>query len=102
MNVRKWLIVSITVTLAMLLVLVVVGTVLGQEPEPITGPAQVEEGTGTEGELGVMARPAKTMNYQGYLTDNSGSPLNGSYNMVFSLWDEEGAWDAKWLRFCRI
>jgi hypothetical protein len=72
-------------------VLVVVGTVLGQEPEPNTDPAQVEEGAGTEGGLGVMARPAKTMNYQGYLTDGSGSPLNGNYDLVFSLWDAEAA-----------
>lgn len=93
MNTRKWLIASGTMILAVLLVLTVVGTVMGQEPVPsvsepeaITGPAEAEES-----DVSIVARPAKTMNYQGYLTDGSGNPLNGSYDIVFSMWDAEAA-----------
>ena len=32
------------------------------------------------------AQIPKKMNYQGYLTDSSGNPVNGSYNMVFSIY----------------
>ncbi|MBN1993529.1 MAG: hypothetical protein JW953_12585 [Anaerolineae bacterium] len=89
---------SISVVVTVLLVLVTVGTVMGQEPESSPPPAEGEGDFGAEAEIGIMAVPAKTMNYQGYLTDNSGSPLNGSYNMVFSLWDEEaaGAGNREW------
>ncbi len=93
---KFWRYLSIVATV--LLALVAVGTVVGQEPDPpvpepgaVTGPAEGEEGAGTEGGISIMARPASVMNYQGYLTDGSGNPLDGSYNMVFSLWDAEGA-----------
>jgi len=98
MNTRKWWIASGTVILAALLVLGAVGIVVGQEPEPplpepeaSTGSPEVGESAGTEGEVSILARPAKTMNYQGYLTDGSGNPLDGSYNMVFSLWNAQAA-----------
>jgi len=103
MNTRKWWIASGTVILAALLVLGAVGIAVGQEPEPplpepeaSTGSPEVEENAGTEGEAGIMARPAKTMNYQGYLTDSSGNPLDGDYDMVFSLWDAEAAGTMEW------
>ena len=93
---KLWRYISIVV--AVLLALVAVGTAVGQGPEPplsepeaITDPAEAEGGAGAEGEISIVARPAKTMNYQGYLTDGSGNPLDGNYDMVFSLWDEEGA-----------
>ena len=41
------------------------------------------------------ARPAyivnPTMNYQGFLTDSGGSPVNDTLDFTASLWDEEGA-----------
>ena len=98
MNTHKWWIASGTVILVVLLSLGTIGIVAGQEPEPplpepeaSTGSREVGESAGTEGEASIMARPAKTMNYQGYLTDSGGNPLDGSYNMVFSLWDAEPA-----------
>jgi hypothetical protein len=98
MNTHKWWIASGTVILAALLVLGAVGVVAGQEPEPplpepeaSTGSLEVGEGAGTEGQASIMARPAKTMNYQGYLTGSGSSPLDGAYDMVFSLWDAEAA-----------
>ncbi len=36
----------------------------------------------------VLAQPPFMMNYQGYLTDDDGSPLNGAYDMEFRLYDE--------------
>ena len=33
---------------------------------------------------------AKKMNYQGYLTDNSGNPINGTRNLRFRLYDASG------------
>jgi len=98
MNTHKWWIASGTVILVVLLSLGTIGIVAGQEPEPplpepeaSTGSPEVGESAGIESETGIMARPAKTMNYQGYLTDGSGSPLDGSYNMVFSLWNAQAA-----------
>jgi hypothetical protein len=98
MDTRKRLIAGRTVILVVLLTLGAVGIVVGQEPEPplpepeaSTGSPEVEGNAGTEDEVGIMARPAKTMNYQGYLTGSSGNPLDGNYDMVFSLWDAEAA-----------
>jgi hypothetical protein len=80
---------TISIAAAVLLVFVSVGTVLGQEPDP---PEAEEEEEGRIGrEMSIAALPAKTMNYQGYLTDGSGNPLDGDYDMVFSLWDAEAA-----------
>jgi hypothetical protein len=95
MKTRKlWKPIGIVVTL--LLLLVAVGTVLGQEPEPpLSGPEE-EAGVGTEGEISIMARPARTMNYQGYLTDGSSNPLDGNYDMVFGLWDADTGGTREW------
>jgi hypothetical protein len=93
----------ISIVIVVLSLFVAVGTVLGQEPEPpLSGPEEVrgseeeEEDVGTEGEISIMARPAKTMNYQGYLTDGSGNPLDGDYDMVFSLWSAETGGSRRW------
>src|SRR4051812_2054657 len=42
---------------------------------------------GTRALPGAQAAAPTTINYQGRLTDASGAPLNGSYNMNFRLWD---------------
>jgi hypothetical protein len=89
----------ISIVAAVLLVLVAVGTVLGQGPEPPeedTGPAEGEEDVGAAGEMAIMAYPAKTMNYQGYLTDGSGNPLDGTYDMNFSLYDAATGGNLEW------
>jgi hypothetical protein len=36
------------------------------------------------------------MNYQGYLTDSSGNPLNGTYNLAFELWDAPSWGNSEW------
>jgi hypothetical protein len=88
MKSRRWLIVIGTLLTAGLLALGAGATALGQGGVDLAG---VVEGDGAQREAALLARPAKTMNYQGYLTDGSGGPLNGNYDMVFSLWDEEAA-----------
>lgn len=88
----------ISIVIVVLSLFVAVGTVLGQEPEPpLSGPEE-EEDAEIEAETSIMAYPAKTMNYQGYLTDSSGNPLDGEYDMVFSLWNTEalGTGAKKW------
>jgi hypothetical protein len=86
----------ISIIIVALSLFVAVGTVLGQEPEPpLSGPEE-EEGTGIEGEASIMAYPARTMNYQGYLTDGSGNPLDGDYDMVFSLWSLSTGGSKRW------
>jgi len=112
MKKKEFLLLSIVV--AVLLALVAGGTVLGQEPEepdvdsvtPVAplpepeediGPAEGEEGVGAAGEIGALAYPAKTMNYQGYLADGSGNPVpDDNYEMIFSLWDAETAGNREW------
>jgi hypothetical protein len=84
----------ISIVAAVLLVLVAVGTVLGQEPEPPE--AEGEEQARMGGEMGIVAYPAKTMNYQGYLTDGSGNPLDGDYDMVFGLWTSSTGGSQRW------
>jgi hypothetical protein len=86
----------ISIVIVVLSLFVAVGTVLGQEPEPPLSGPEGEEGVGTEGEISIMARPAKTMNYQGYLTDSSGNPLDGNYDMVFGLWDANTGGTREW------
>lgn len=36
------------------------------------------------------------INYQGRLTDSSGTPLNGSYNLTFRIYDAETAGNLLW------
>jgi hypothetical protein len=92
----------VSIVIVVLSLFVAVGTVLGQEPEPpLSGPEEVrgseeEDDVGTEGEISIMAYPARTMNYQGYLTDGSGNPLDGDYDMVFSLWSLSTGGSKRW------
>jgi hypothetical protein len=71
------------------ILLFTVGPVQGQglatasEPDP-AGPAFA------------LAQPPYTMNYQGYLTDSGGSPLNGAYDMVFRLYDAASGGTMEW------
>ena len=46
--------------------------------------------------IAAIAQTLHTMNYQGFLTDSSGIPLNGSYNLVFTLYDAESAGNLEW------
>ena len=93
----------------MLMVLAMGGSALAQEPEPpegspLTGagvpaefPMEVDEGSEGITELDVTAAQApNTMNYQGYLTDGGGNPLDGTYDLVLSLWDEATLGDQEW------
>jgi hypothetical protein len=71
------------------ILLFTVGPVQGQglatssEPDP-AGPAFT------------LAQPPYTMNYQGYLTDSGGSPLNGTYDMAFRLYDADTGGTMEW------
>ncbi len=40
--------------------------------------------------------PPNQINYQGYLTDNQGSPLNGDYALDFTLYNAPSAGEAVW------
>jgi len=44
----------------------------------------------------ILAQPPYTMNYQGYLTDSSGNPLDGTYSMSFQLYDNVSAGTVEW------
>jgi hypothetical protein len=44
----------------------------------------------------VFAGIPKLINYQGMLTDNSGNPLNGSYNLTFSIYNVPTSGSALW------
>lgn len=108
----KRIILCISTVGIVLILLVSVGTVLGQSPDD--GPAnpgtetvetsspegeepyeqeRVEEPANTEF---ILAQPPYTMNYQGYLTDSSGSPLNGTYEMTFRLYDDLSLGSLEW------
>ena len=93
----------------MLMALALGGSALAQEPEPPegpppTGPAvpaefpmEVDEGSEGITEPDVPAAQAPyTMNYQGYLTDGGGNPLDGTYNLALSLWDAATGGSREW------
>ncbi|MFQ6102257.1 MAG: hypothetical protein ACE5OS_13640, partial [Anaerolineae bacterium] len=40
---------------------------------------------------GLTGTVASKISYQGRLTDAGGNPLDGSYNLVFQLWDDATA-----------
>lgn len=86
----------ISIVVIALLLFVAVGTVLGQEPEPPAAEGEEEKDARIEGEMDIVAYPARTMNYQGYLTDGSGNPLDGDYDMVFSLWSLSTGGSKRW------
>ncbi len=95
-----------------LVLLVTVGSVVGQGPDDpeMAPPMGVEEaftpldpGPDGSGELNeradaefILAQPPYTMNYQGYLTDSSGNPLDGTYSMSFQLYDNVSAGTVEW------
>jgi len=67
---------SVGVTLVLLILVWVVGTVVAQEPDGV-GPTALLGGS-----------PTSTMAYQGRLQDN-GSPANGFYDFRVNVWDAE-------------
>jgi hypothetical protein len=46
---------------------------------------------GTAGGISLAGTVASKISYQGRLTDAGGNPLDGSYNLVFQLWDDATA-----------
>jgi len=47
-------------------------------------------------EYSTFATVPHLINYQGMLTDNSGNPLNGSYNIIFKIYNDPSAGTKKW------
>jgi len=47
-------------------------------------------------EVNVPGPSATTVNYQGRLADAAGNPLDGTYGMSFSLWDDPSAGTVRW------
>ncbi|HEX7400595.1 MAG TPA: hypothetical protein VF369_00325, partial [candidate division Zixibacteria bacterium] len=45
--------------------------------------------------LGLAGVP-QLINYQGMLTDNSGTPLNGTYSIIFKIYNAESAGTKRW------
>jgi len=43
-----------------------------------------------------LAGIPKLINYQGMLTDNSGNPLDGSYSIIFKIYNAESSGTKKW------
>lgn len=80
---------SVILVMALVLAAVPITPALAQEPE--TEPDALEAA-----EISAQAAPAATMNYQGYLTDTGGTPLNGNYDMTFSLWTDPAAGVKAW------
>ena len=91
---RKLLIVMVA-TVA-LLALVAVGTALGQEPEPPLQEPMETAGESAAGVGALAAQPPYTLNYQGYLTDGSGGPLNGTYELTFRLYQDLVTTTVRW------
>lgn len=44
----------------------------------------------------ILAQPPYTMNYQGYLTDSGGNPLDGTYDLAFRLYDADKGGNLEW------
>jgi hypothetical protein len=64
-----------------------VPTPLAPSPEELVGAAGVQAPS---------AIPSAQMNYQGYLTDASGQPLDGTFDMTFRLFDDPAAGSQIW------
>ena len=60
-------------------------------PEPV----EEEEVQAAEADL-VLAQPPNTMNYQGYLTDGDGVPVDGDFDFVARLYDAAAAGTLEW------
>lgn len=105
---RQWLILLAVLILA----LSTAGTALAQEvdedgapvgpeiegdPAMYPDPPPDDDGTVEAAEADfILAQPPYTMNYQGYLTDSSGTPLNGTHEFVVSLWDAATGGNPEW------
>lgn len=84
----------VLVLLLLFTVSTVTTRVVGQGPEDDINGSEVEDGS--EGPEIALSQPPYTMNYQGYLTGSSGDPLDGSYDMVFRLYDDALAGSMEW------
>ena len=71
----------VSIVLLVLSLFFAAGATLGQAADP---PPEPETSEAREAEY-ILAQPPYTMNYQGYLTNSSGSPLNGTYTLAFLL-----------------
>ena len=74
--------VLISVLVLGLLLALGVGLTQAQEPD---GEGEV----GTEGEIGVTAITPGAISVQGRLTDSGGTPLDGTYDVTFRLYEQE-------------
>ena len=52
------------------------------------------------GSVPVLAQAPKTLSYQGKLSD-SGGPLNGSYNLTFTIYDAASGGSSLWTEASR-
>ena len=82
MNIRKWLPHAATLTLAAVLVIT----------QHVWADPIVARLTAT-----TTATSKTTINYQGYLTDSSGNPVNEPVDMVFRLYNVESGGEALWI-----
>lgn len=78
-----------TKSTARILTVVATLTLLLVTNSTLAGPP-MEGGQGSGG-IKLTGTVASKISYQGRLTDASGNPLNGNYNMVFQLWDDASA-----------
>ena len=79
MRSKRWVALSFVAGLALLLA-----------PGP-TAAGDILPPGGEPGQLGPAASVASKISYQGRLTDAGGNPLDGTYNLVFQLWDDPTA-----------
>ncbi len=84
---------------AMVVVLVsATSGVLGQTPE--VRQSVVDHGAETprtnDSARLILAQPPPTLSYQGFLTSDSGTPLTGQYDLVFTLYDDPNTGTAEW------
>ena len=79
---RTRMVLITTVLLTSVMVLLVTGSLASapptQDPDSASG-------------ITLAGTVASKISYQGRLTDAGGDPLNGSYNLVFQLWDDASA-----------
>lgn len=69
-----------------ILTIVVILTLLLATNSSLGGPP-VGQGQGS-GTVKMTGTVASKISYQGRLTDAAGNPLNGTYNLVFQIWDD--------------
>jgi len=102
----------LSVFLILVAVLMVVNTALGQGPdpngqsrppitlEPNEFPDEVDPGSEGQADAAedivVLAQPPSTLNYQGFLTDGSNTPLDGTFNLTFSFYDAAAGGTEEW------